>query len=74
MLKLLGAITVLAALLAGCGSGEPEPSAATTAEPTPTPTPESPAHVKAAHGFEKGHSQAVRHYYGGEARARGRGR
>ena len=64
MLKLLGAIAVSTVLLAGCGSDDPEPAAATTA--TPTPAPEIPAQVEDAHRFLKGHSQAVRHYYGGE--------
>jgi len=66
MLKLLGAIAVSTALLAGCGSDDPEPSAATTPTPTPTPAPEIPAEVKEAHRFLKGHSPAVRDYYGGE--------
>jgi hypothetical protein len=61
MLKLLGSIAVLVAVAAGCGSDEPAPSAA----PAPTPAPEIPAHVKAAHRFDKGHSRAVREYYGG---------
>jgi hypothetical protein len=59
LLKLLGAIAALAALSAGCGSGEQALSAATPA-PTPTASPEP----KAEHRFEKGHSRAVREYYG----------
>ena len=63
MTKMLGAIAVLAALAAGCASGDDqEPAAATTpvATPTPTATPEP----EIGHGFEKGHSRAVREYYG----------
>ena len=64
MLKWLGAIAVLAALLAGCGSGDPQPRASNgpTATPTPPPAPEP----EAEHGFQKGHSKAVRRYYGHE--------
>jgi hypothetical protein len=57
MLKLVGTIAVLAAVAAGCGSDEPAPSAGTpaaTAEPTAT-----------VQGFEPGHSDAVRSFYGG---------
>jgi len=51
-------IAVLAALAGGCGSDEPEPSGG----PEPASTPEQ---VKAeTHGFEKGHSAAIRKYYG----------
>jgi hypothetical protein len=62
MLKSLGAIAVLAVLSVGCGSGDGAPAAATalTATPTPTVTPEP----EAEHDFEKGHSRAVREYYG----------
>jgi hypothetical protein len=64
-------IGVLAVLLAGCGSNDSEKSAAkpaaeatatatatpeATATASPTPTPEP---------FEKGHSRAVRRFYGG---------
>ena len=62
MVKLLGSIAVLAGLVAGCGSDE-SPSAATT------PTPTVSEHAEAEQGFEDGHSQAVRDYYGGEAAA-----
>lgn len=61
MLKLLGAIAAVAVLTAGCGSGDPAPSAATTPAPTPTATPPD---NEAEHPFEKGHSRAVRDYYG----------
>ena len=68
MLKVLGAIAVLA-VLAGCGSSEQEPSAAANATATPTPaaTPEADAHEgePAGHVFEKGHSKAVRRFYAG---------
>jgi hypothetical protein len=63
MLKVLGAIAVVAALAAGCGSGDDqEPAAArtTVAAPAPTASPEP----ETGHGFEKGHSRAVREYYG----------
>ncbi len=66
MVKLLGSIAVLAGLVAGCGSDE-SPSAATT--PTPTATPTVSAHAETEQGFEDGHAQAVRDYYGGEAAA-----
>lgn len=67
MRKFTGLIGVLAVLLAGCGSNDSEKSAAkpapvatatpeATATATPTPTPEP---------FEKGHSRAVRRFYGG---------
>lgn len=62
MLKWLGTIAVLAALAAGCGSGDEVPSAATT--PTATPTPAATPEPEAEHRFEKGHSRAVREYYG----------
>jgi hypothetical protein len=62
MLKLLGSIAVLAVVAAGCGSDEPEPSAAGLG---PTAVPTIPADVRSAHRFEKGHSRAVREYYGG---------
>jgi hypothetical protein len=58
MLKLLGAIAVLAALAAGCGSGESS-SGATAPTATPTATPE------ADRRFDKRHSRAVRDYYAG---------
>jgi hypothetical protein len=61
MLKLLGAIVALAALVGGCGSSDPAPSAATP-EPTPTPTPTAAPEVE-KHVFERGHSKAVREYY-----------
>jgi hypothetical protein len=60
MLKLLGAIAVLVAVAAGCGSNDPEPSAG----PSATPAPPIPEHVRAAHRFQKGHSAGVRAYYG----------
>lgn len=64
MRKSTGLIGVLAVLIAGCGSNEAERTAAKpapeAAEATPaataTPTPEP---------FEKGHSRAVREFYGG---------
>ena len=62
MTKLLGAIAVLAAVAAGCGAEEPAASAGSA----PTATPTMTEHVKAAHQFEKGHSNAVREYYGDE--------
>jgi hypothetical protein len=58
MLKLLGVIAALAALV-GCGSSDPAPSAATAPTPTPEATPEAEEHM-----FEPGHSRAVREYYG----------
>jgi hypothetical protein len=65
MRKFTSLIGVLAVLMAGCGSNDSEKSAAkpaaeatappeATATPTPTPKP-----------FEKGHSRAVREFYGG---------
>ena len=63
MLKLLGAIAVLAALVGGCGSDEPTASATPTPTATETPAPEAPP---ARQGFEKGHNAAVRAYYGGD--------
>jgi hypothetical protein len=63
MMKVLGAIAVVAALAAGCGSGDDQESAAartTVATPAPTASPEPGT----GHGFEKGHSRAVREYYG----------
>ena len=66
MRKFTGLIGVIAAvLIAGCGSNDSEKSAAKSAPEaaatpeataTPTPTPEP---------FEKGHSRAVRRFYGG---------
>jgi hypothetical protein len=57
-------IAVLGVLVAGCGS-----EAAPTAAPTPSPEPaaDEHGHVGAPSGepFEKGHSRAVRRYYGG---------
>lgn len=65
----LGLIVVVAILVAGCGSDDSLPAASTT---TPTPTPEAVVdehghEAEAARGepFEKGHSRAVRKYYGG---------
>lgn len=62
---------VLGALVAGCGSADPQ-AAAPTATPTPTPTPEATPdqhgpEEEALRGkpFEKGHSPAVREFYGG---------
>jgi len=63
MLKLLGAIAVLAAFASGCGSSEPSASPAST----PTATPTIPPDIVAEHQFEKGHSRAVRDYYDHEA-------
>lgn len=63
MLKLLGAIAVLAALVGGCGSDEPTASATPTPTATETPAPEAPP---AGQGFEKGHNASVRAYYGGD--------
>jgi hypothetical protein len=60
MLKLFGAIAVLAAVAAGCGSNE---SPATTPAPAAVPTP-PPGSVDES-VFEKGHSRAVRAYYAG---------
>ena len=63
MVKVLGAIAVVAALAAGCGSGDDqEPAAAAT--PVVTPTPTASSESEAEHGFEPGHSRAVREYYG----------
>jgi hypothetical protein len=62
MLKVLGAMAMLAVLAAGCGSGDAEPSAAT--RPTATPTPAATPEPEAGHDFEKGHSRAVRKFYG----------
>jgi hypothetical protein len=59
MQKFTVLIGVLAILVAGCGSNDAEKSAAKpapTATPVATPTPEP---------FEKGHSRAVREFYGG---------
>jgi hypothetical protein len=61
MRKFTVLIGVLAILMAGCGSNDAEKSAANpppeaTATPQATPTPEP---------FEKGHSRAVRRFYGG---------
>jgi hypothetical protein len=65
----LGVIVVVAAVIAGCGSDESPPAAGTT---TPTPTPEAVADEHGHEGeaprgepFEKGHSRAVRKFYGG---------
>jgi hypothetical protein len=69
MRKSTGLIGVLAVLMTGRGSNDAEKSAAkaaaeatatpeTTATATPTPTPQP---------FEKGHSRAVRRFYGGGA-------
>lgn len=63
MLKLLGAIAVLAALVGGCGSDEPTASATPTPTATETPAPEA---TPARQGFEKGHNAAVRAFYGGD--------
>ena len=62
MLKLLGAIAVLAVLTGGCGSNDPEPDAAT---PAPTASPESASHE----GLPTGYEAAVRAYYGNEPHA-----
>lgn len=67
MLKMLGAIAVMTALAAGCGSGDDqEPAAATTpvATPVATPAPTTAPDAEAGHDFEKGHSRAVRKWYG----------
>jgi hypothetical protein len=64
-MKLLGAIAVLAALVAGCGSDEP--TASSTPAPTATPTPDPAAAPSAGRGWEKGHNAAVRAFYGGGA-------
>jgi hypothetical protein len=65
----LGLIVVVAILVAGCGSDDSSPAASTT---TPTPTPEAVVDEHGHEGdaprgepFEKGHSRAVRKYYGG---------
>jgi len=64
MLKLLGAIAVLAAIVAGCDSSDRAPSAApSAATPEPIPTPEATPAAAERHKFEKGHSRAVREYY-----------
>ena len=59
-------IGVLAVLTVGCGSNEAERSAAA---PTPEPAEATPAvtatPAAAAEPFEKGHSRAVREFYGG---------
>lgn len=63
MLKLLGAIAVLAALAAGCGSNDDaEPDAAT---PTPAASPDSAAQQ----GLPTGYEAAVRAYYGDHSHA-----
>jgi hypothetical protein len=63
MRKFTGLIRVLAVLTAGCGSNEAErPAAQATPEPAEA-TPTAPATT--AEPFEKGHSRAVRRFYGG---------
>ena len=66
MLKLLGAIAVLAAVAAGCGSGSGsgEQAASAEATPSPVPAPETAPEPETGHGFLAGHSRAVREYYG----------
>ena len=66
MRKFTGLIGVLAVLTAGCGSNESERSAAQPA-PEPEPAEATPAATPAptAEPFEKGHSRAVRRFYGG---------
>ena len=58
----MGAIAVLG-VLAGCGSGDSGTSASTST-PEPAATTAAPA-TPTAEPFEKGHSRAVREYYGG---------
>jgi hypothetical protein len=60
MLKSLGVIGVLGVLVVGCGSDAAPPTASTS-----TPEPVAPTPVATAEPFEKGHSRAVREYYGG---------
>jgi len=69
MLKLLGAIAVLAALASGCGSSDPAPSAAREQTATATATATASPEAEAEHRFEAGHSRAVREYYGHDAAA-----
>jgi hypothetical protein len=64
MSKLLGAIAVLVAVTAGCGSSEGEQVSSAAPTPTPTPTPEPTPQLEEHHRFEKGHTRAVREYYG----------
>ncbi len=65
MVKVLGAIAVLAALAAGCGSSdEQEPSAAATPVATPAEATSPEPAAETGHGFAKGHSRAVRKFYG----------
>jgi hypothetical protein len=63
MLKLLGAVAVLAVIVAGCGSDDPQRSAAS--EPTATPTVSAREPAAAAPTWDPDHSDAVRRYYGG---------
>jgi hypothetical protein len=66
MRKFTVLIGVLAVLTAGCGSNEAERSASQPA-PEPEPAEATPAATPAptAEPFEKGHSRAVREFYGG---------
>ena len=65
MLKVLGAIAVLAVLAAGCGSGDDqEPAAAATPVATPAPATSPEPAADAVDAYEPGHSRAVREYYG----------
>jgi hypothetical protein len=61
MRKLCGTIAVLAAVAGGCGSDEPAPSAGTPAANEAAPEP-----AATVQGFEPGHSEAVREFYGGD--------
>ena len=62
MRKYTGLIGVLAVLLAGCGSNDSERSAA---KPAPEPAEAAPTATPTPEPFEKGHSRAVRQFYGG---------
>jgi hypothetical protein len=65
MPKSLGVAAVFLVLVAGCGGDDAPRAASTTPEATtPTPTATATATVT-AEPFEKGHSRAVREYYGG---------
>ena len=65
MPKFIGLIVVLGVLVAGCGSEASSTAAPTSA--TPEPVADEHGHVAEASGepFEKGHSNAVRKFYGG---------
>jgi len=70
MPKSFAVIVVLAVLVAGCGSGDPPRAASTTPEPAaPTETAADPhghgGEAPRGEPFEKGHSRAVRKFYGG---------